>query len=196
MACLMEVNRVLKNSLRYFREEKGLTQRQVADGVGLSDKTVSFYERTEERVPKDYLQKAARVLGVPVEKLEEQPMSLEESSPPCRANRAFDLRDVSTPNLEQVLRFMVDEYRTGKNEAEKKRALANLAAAADELVRRDLSFEITRAADDLCVGTGEAIYKSGAALKPVPQAPSKVRPVSPSAIAGQDSTIPGKKHDS
>ena len=52
-----------------YREAAGLTQRQLADLVGVTDQTISNLERGANSPTLDTARALARVLGIPVEAL-------------------------------------------------------------------------------------------------------------------------------
>ncbi len=58
---------MLKDQLKYFREKKGLTKKQVADGVGVSERAYIAYEYGERDVSTDTLIKLAKFFGVTVD---------------------------------------------------------------------------------------------------------------------------------
>jgi transcriptional regulator with XRE-family HTH domain len=67
--------------IRDLREERGLTQREVARRAGLTPSGVGFIEHGQTRKPSaETVVAIARALGVPVKELLEEPVPLDEAS--------------------------------------------------------------------------------------------------------------------
>jgi transcriptional regulator with XRE-family HTH domain len=67
--------------IRDLREERGLTQREVARRAGLTPSGVGFIEHGQTRNPSaETVMAVARALGVPVEELLREPVPLNEAS--------------------------------------------------------------------------------------------------------------------
>ena len=47
------------NNLKYLRERKGITQRELSDFLNLTPKAISFYELGQRDIPNDVLKKLA-----------------------------------------------------------------------------------------------------------------------------------------
>lgn len=60
---------MLKENLREYRRQAGLTQRQVAQQVGVGVSTISMYEQGQRLPDVDTLSKLSKVLGVSVNAL-------------------------------------------------------------------------------------------------------------------------------
>ena len=60
-----------ENGLRLaaLRREAELSQREVAEALGIPQRTVSFYERQASHLPSNLLPKLAELFGVPIEML-------------------------------------------------------------------------------------------------------------------------------
>src|SRR5215210_3913648 len=66
--------------IRDLREERGLTQREVARRAGLTPSGVGFIEHGQTRNPSaETVMAVARALGVPVEELLREPVPLAEA---------------------------------------------------------------------------------------------------------------------
>lgn len=52
------------DKLKYLRQQAGLTQKQLADQLGVTKSVVSFYERSERTPSPDVLRKLAAVFHV------------------------------------------------------------------------------------------------------------------------------------
>jgi len=76
--------------IRDLREERGLTQREVARRAGLTPSGVGFIEHGQTRNPSaETVLAVARALGVPVEELLREPVPLDETlAPPGPSERA------------------------------------------------------------------------------------------------------------
>jgi transcriptional regulator with XRE-family HTH domain len=70
--------------IRDLREERGLTQREVARRAGLTPSGVGFIEHGQTRNPSaETVMAVARALGVPVEELLREPVPLDEAPSPA-----------------------------------------------------------------------------------------------------------------
>lgn len=56
---------MMKKTLKELRLERGMTQPEVADAIGIDPRTYRKYENGESDMNGDKLQKSAKVLGVP-----------------------------------------------------------------------------------------------------------------------------------
>src|SRR5690606_7685316 len=64
-------------AVRELREKAGINQADVANRVGVSNVTISRYERGERQIPSSTLIKIAEVIGVTVEDIYERCRELE-----------------------------------------------------------------------------------------------------------------------
>lgn len=62
----METMILFATILEALRKEKGLTQKQLADNLGVSRGTISFYEKAERTADIDFLVRCAKFFGVSV----------------------------------------------------------------------------------------------------------------------------------
>lgn len=89
-------------NLKKIREKRGLSQKQLADSIGKSDKTVSAYEQEGRAIPRDFLEEAARVLKVSLEEiLGDDVLTLKESGPYFQVN--FQPDALTHSQLRQLL---------------------------------------------------------------------------------------------
>lgn len=129
--------------LRRLREkELNRTLSDFAAAIRVSKGYVSDLERGVKLNPsKEFVEKVCNAYGVSREWLENgvgEPFGAKEDFEVAR--NTFDLRGLSTPNLDQVFDFMLADYRDPKKSREDKHlALSNIAAVADELRRRSVS---------------------------------------------------------
>lgn len=78
--------------IRYFRKQKAMTQKQVADACGMADSAIRKYE-SGTQVPKiETLQRIANALNIPVQQLM-----------PENTSAAFDFHDVALDELRKKL---------------------------------------------------------------------------------------------
>lgn len=74
----------MRNNVQKIRVTKEMTQRQLAELMGVQAQTISNIERAKHKPSPITLQKLSRVLGVPAEELfsdeDEQPASLAKAS--------------------------------------------------------------------------------------------------------------------
>lgn len=75
--------------ITHLRKEKQMTQKELADQLGVTDKAVSKWERGLSYPDVTLLPLLSKTLGVPVEELLEPPAVLPESSPPEPPRRSF-----------------------------------------------------------------------------------------------------------
>jgi transcriptional regulator with XRE-family HTH domain len=135
--------------LRFIREGRGWTLKQLAAKTNgkYAFQTIAGYEKATDKLPEEFLKVMAEVLGVSQEsifhpepagggnyKIREPGGRLWDEE---KVRSAFNLQDIGTQYLEQIIDFMIQEYRDAKDvPSDRRAALANLAAAADELRRR------------------------------------------------------------
>ena len=78
------------SNIRKYRKERYLTQEKLAELVGISVKTMSFYETGKRNVPSDCLISLAEALGVTTDELCGQKKSQDPSDQlAARINRAI-----------------------------------------------------------------------------------------------------------
>ena len=102
--------------LSALRKEAGLSQGQLADAVGIPQRTLSFYERKADHVPSDLLPKLANALGVTIEDL----LGLRSGNgskrgPKSRLERQFDAIRKLPRGRQQFVSQVLDELIAGKS---------------------------------------------------------------------------------
>lgn len=88
-------------NIKYFREQLGLTQRVLANYLGIKREMISYYETNEREIPIKHLQSLSDLFGIEL-------IDLIETDPTtAQANIAFAFRSnqVSTPDLSQIAQF-------------------------------------------------------------------------------------------
>lgn len=127
----METMKYFSERLKELREEKGMSQTELGDELGVSRSSISFYEKSE-RVPDiELLEKAATFFSVPVDYLL------------GRSNA----KSTDNPKLKAVCDYTyIDMLNHIKSHVSKKELLAQLAEEATELAHAALKYR--RALDD------------------------------------------------
>ena len=64
-----EILKTLGQRLKYFREQRNLSRRQVAEHIGVAPRTLASYERGEREASSDMIIKIADLYGVTFAKL-------------------------------------------------------------------------------------------------------------------------------
>jgi transcriptional regulator with XRE-family HTH domain len=96
------------DKLRYLRLEKGLTQTQLGDKVGLSKRMMAHYEKHATRPPTDKTALLAHALGVKMEDLlKNGPIDKTKRTDPKFARKLEKAKALPT-NDKQVLETMID----------------------------------------------------------------------------------------
>ena len=93
----MDAKTTIGRFVRRLREQKGLTQEQVASRTGISYQFLSGLENGRENVSLDTLEGLARTLGCPLPQLVAGAYSPERATPPPRANPEYFRPQVPLP---------------------------------------------------------------------------------------------------
>src|SRR5215218_2469263 len=97
--------------IRDLREERGLTQREVARRAGLTPSGVGFIEHGQTRKPSaETVVAIARALGVPVKELLEEPVAPLDEAPQESGQSETSTRTVE--EFEQALARVLEPART------------------------------------------------------------------------------------
>ena len=82
--------------LAFFRKRKGITQSELARAMGMTRKAIDYYERRATNPNLDFIQRAAKILDVPIaELLGEQPPS-ERHHPGPKSTLQRRLEEIQT----------------------------------------------------------------------------------------------------
>ena len=73
--------------LSYFRKQRGMTQQEFADALGISRNLVLHYERNCANPTMDFILKASRTLEVSLDELFDLKPEKEKSGPPPRGQK-------------------------------------------------------------------------------------------------------------
>lgn len=101
--------------LAALRKTAGLSQMQLAEAVGIPQRTLSFYERDAESVPSELLSSLAKALGVTVEALlglETAPKN--KRGPKSKLERQFEALSRLPPSEQQFVSKLLDQLLVGK----------------------------------------------------------------------------------
>ena len=127
----METMKFFSERLKELREEKGISQTELGDELGVSRSSISFYEKSV-RVPDiEFLEKAATFFSVPVDYLLGRSNAKSTDNP--------ELKAVCDSTYTDMLNYI-------KSHVSKKELLAQLAEEATELAHAALKYR--RALDD------------------------------------------------
>jgi transcriptional regulator with XRE-family HTH domain len=101
--------------LAALRKTAGLSQMQLANAIGIPQRTLSFYERDAESVPSDLLPRLAQALGVTVEAL----LGLEKEAkskrgPKSKLERQFEAVSKLPPSKQQFVSKLLDQLLVSK----------------------------------------------------------------------------------
>jgi transcriptional regulator with XRE-family HTH domain len=124
----------VNNSLRHFRNLKGLTQRELAAKVGFKPQTVASYEQYPRPLPDEFTEKAAKVLGVSVEELQRTPDEfLREKGVKYQSNAT-----VETLPEKQLISILNDQAAqiAGSTGGLRIKLLVSIQAICEELKRK------------------------------------------------------------
>jgi transcriptional regulator with XRE-family HTH domain len=107
----------LNNSLKYFRDQKGLTQAGLAgmikkpDGKPYAPQTIAAYEQYGRPLPPEFLSEAARALGVSEGELQSPRLELRDEA--ASAYRALDMPVDVIPDeaLKELANALVDKMQ-------------------------------------------------------------------------------------
>ena len=113
------------NRIKELRERKNLTQQELADNLGISKRTLGYWEKGEVQIKPDKAQALADYFGVPVAYLlgysEQLPDPEFEKQNNARLIGLFDkiidnpnTRDELTPEIDKIMKDMAIE--TGRKE--------------------------------------------------------------------------------
>lgn len=104
--------------LKLLREKKGLTQKQLADIIGVSDRVYAYYE--QDRFPKDesILKSLARALDTTVSFLLGED-SIEKSQFTVLARSAETLSQEDRDQLYQIFNATLDSFLKKGNQSKK-----------------------------------------------------------------------------
>lgn len=70
----------LKIKIAYYRKKRGLTQKEVAERMGMTRSSYAYAETKANRLSSDFLTKLSRILEVPVNHLaESQPLTADNT---------------------------------------------------------------------------------------------------------------------
>lgn len=96
--------------LSYFRKQRGMTQQEFADALGISRNLVLHYERNCSNPTMDFVLKASRMLEVSLDELFELKPEKEKSGPPPRVKKLSE-RLTGLPKTKQgVVLEMLESY--------------------------------------------------------------------------------------
>lgn len=106
-----------KNGARLaaLRKTAGLSQMQLAEAVGIPQRTISFYERDADAVPSDVLPRLADALGVSVEVLlglEKEPKN--KRGPKSKLERQFEAVSKLPQSEQQFVSKLLDRFLVSK----------------------------------------------------------------------------------
>lgn len=114
---ILEVNSVFQDRLKKLRLARGLSQAQLAEDLGLPQKTYCNYERNEREPSSNTLIKIAAYFGVSLDYLLDYHCDNNEKVPPIIDERDLlrkKLEGLSIKDLEEIDKFM--DYLIWKEE--------------------------------------------------------------------------------
>lgn len=79
-------------AIEYYRKKRNLTTTELAESLGLSQSTISLYEKGSRNVSDEMVERISEVLNVSKEELIEKAMSFDEQSPENTYSKAKMLR--------------------------------------------------------------------------------------------------------
>ena len=94
--------------LREARKSRGMTQAELGDAVGTSNRMISYYERTQANPPGPLLTALANILGVSVEQLLGTKLLREKPDPKSARimKRLQQVEQLPPPEQRAVLKFV------------------------------------------------------------------------------------------
>ena len=98
----MEINKIIGNNIRFFREKFDISQQKIADYLGVKQSLVSYYECGERKIPLKELDRLANLFGV------DSYDFYEENAEHQIVNVAFafrDSKDINVDDLKEIADF-------------------------------------------------------------------------------------------
>lgn len=133
----------MKNSLRIIRNAKGLTQAQLGERAGYKFQTVAAYEKLESPLPRKFLEKISKALGVSIAEIESSPDLIHEPSAPFRP-AMLNLETVSRDLLDTLLKDFTHRLPAAVEPERYSLGLAVNAVLAEQRRRDVSSTEVVR----------------------------------------------------
>lgn len=130
--------KALKDVLRLLREERGFSQTQVAEGLGVDPSAISAWEAGQRKPGFDRMFQLADLLGLDLGDLD-RGLGLVGGAPPRRRRRAAS---ADTTDTEELVRILLGTARSPLPVSASEAALAKVVEALVELaaaVRRERS---------------------------------------------------------
>ncbi len=115
---------MLNDKLREYRKKAGMTQKQVADSLGLSMSAVSMYEQGQRTPDVDTLSRLSKVLNVPVNALlSDCPQELDDVIDSLKENFLLEggVMFHGTPLSAEELETVVEAMKIGARVALRKK---------------------------------------------------------------------------
>ena len=97
-----DIKEEVAKNLQYFRRRAGLTQKALAEKLGVRNNTISQWENCVNSVDVDSLFKACCILGISVNDIYGKYTTTEPAPPPHRIARAYDRADDHTQRVVEV----------------------------------------------------------------------------------------------
>ena len=103
--------------LAALRKAAGLSQAELAQAVGIPQRTLSQYERTADTFPAALVVPLARALGVTIEELlGDEPTSARKRGPKSKLERQFETIRQLPKSRQQFIGKLLDEMIAGGTE--------------------------------------------------------------------------------
>jgi transcriptional regulator with XRE-family HTH domain len=101
--------------LAALRQAAGLSQAQLADAVGIPQRTLSFYEREGSYLPSHLITPLAKALGVSVQTLlGSEATAKAKRGPKSRLERQFEAVSKLPPGEQELVSKLLERFTTGK----------------------------------------------------------------------------------
>lgn len=102
---------MLHEKLKSLREERGLTQQEVGDAIGVSRVAISGYENGEKKPKKENLKKLAEYFGVPIQYLDLRTQTPEWLKKQIISDSVDDMvKGKAFVNFEDVFYHAIEKY--------------------------------------------------------------------------------------